>query len=108
MNDVDKRFGQRDHLVRFRDAQVRSSKAAKNRYVRQISFERPPYGVGGMDGQKPLMLLVPKGIAASSALLSAAESEFSGKLSVCWRRANTLNVYLWGPRGSSAGGHGPM
>jgi len=41
VNHVDKRFGERDRLIRFGDAQVRSSKVGKNRYVRRISFERP-------------------------------------------------------------------
>ena len=36
VNHVDKRFGERDGLIRFGDAQVRSSKVAKNRYVRRI------------------------------------------------------------------------
>src|SRR5215469_10018504 len=73
----------------------------------------PPYlgrgGWGWVADQKPLILLVSKGIAAFSASESAAESEFSGKPSFCWLRANTLNVYWWGsPRVSLGGGHGPM
>jgi hypothetical protein len=73
----------------------------------------PPYlgrgGWGWVADQKPLILLVSKGIAAVSALLSAAELEFGGKPSVRWLRAFTLNVYWCGsPRESLGGGHGPM
>jgi hypothetical protein len=70
VNHVDKRFGERGRLIRFGDAQVRSSKVAKNRYVRQISFERPPYwagGVSGVDDQTPLMLALAKLLGVPSA-----------------------------------------
>jgi hypothetical protein len=42
----------------------------KNRYERRISFERPPYwvgGVGGVDDQTPLMLALAKLLGVPSA-----------------------------------------
>ena len=99
MNHVDKRFGERDRLIRFGDAQVRSSKVAKNGYVRRIRFERPPYG--GVDDQRPTMLSLAKllGVPSgrrtvSSASASAAASEFSGSWAAVngWARAYTVNT----------------
>src|SRR6516225_5073592 len=71
-NHVDKRFGERDRLIRFRDAQVRSSKVAKNGYVRRIRFERPPYG--GVDDQRPTMLSLAKllGVPSGRRTVSSA------------------------------------
>src|SRR6516225_3468479 len=87
----------------------------KNRYMRRISFERPPYG--GVDEYRPTMLSLAKVFNVPSASLmvrsdsaSAAASEFrSSRASVDgWARADALNTSSWAPpRGSFAGGHGP-
>jgi hypothetical protein len=83
VNHVDKRFGDRDRLIRFGDAQVRSSKVAKNRYVRRISFERPPYGQldgvvgGGVDDQQPVMLPLAKICLSAPSWVSKVRSSSS-------------------------------
>jgi|SRR6516164_1864854 len=87
----------------------------KNRYMRRISFERPPYG--GVDEYRPTMLSLAKvfnvpsaSLTVSSASASAAASEFSGSWASVngWARAYAVNTYSWGsPRGSLGGGHGP-
>jgi hypothetical protein len=89
VNHADKRFGERGRLIRFGDAQVRSSKVAKNRYVRRISFERPPYGQddgvsgGGVDDQQPVMLPLAKICLSApswaSKLRSSSSSAEEGK-----------------------------